>query len=416
MSESSPKQKWHEKVRIVEAQTELGKMYYLVDENYDFISLVKEFLDMIQARSVREVSPNTIRSYCYHLWYFIVFLKINNLSINDIDGNPYVLTQFKLWLKNPYRFFENVEIFSFDCNLQYEEDELTISTQNQYIDRVSSLCLWLKATNRIKENPVIYRNIPVTQPMKDRDLLAHTRHNKNTKINILKSRVPKIIPKVVDQKIFKKFLSSVNLLRDKIILLCLKEGGFRANELLGVHLEDIDFAEQGLYVRFRTNNINGARAKAGYGKERFVNLSTDLMSLIDNYISSEWVESNPSTDFLFVVVNSNVPAVNGNPMTKSTLDSLFKYYSLKVFGYTIENNIKKPKNHIYPHQLRHTHVTELARAYINKGEEINWKFISARVGHSSVLTTMELYSHLTKEDYKREYMRMQEYRETQRKE
>ena len=32
-------------------------------------------------------------------------------------------------------------------------------------------------------------------------------------------------------------------MRDKIILLCLNEGAFRSNELLGVHLKDIDFAE-----------------------------------------------------------------------------------------------------------------------------------------------------------------------------
>lgn len=36
-------------------------MYYLMDENLDFILLVKEYLDMIQARAIREVSPNTIK-------------------------------------------------------------------------------------------------------------------------------------------------------------------------------------------------------------------------------------------------------------------------------------------------------------------------------------------------------------------
>lgn len=416
MRNSPIKEIWHEKVRIVEAITEQGKMYYLVDENYDFIPLIKEFLDMIQARAVKEVSPNTIRSYCYHLWYFIVFLKINKLNILDADGKPYILTQYKLWLKNPFRFYENVELFSFDYVLQYEEDALDISTQNQYIDRVSSLYLWLSASKRIKENPVIYRNIPVTQSMKDRDLLAHIRRGKTMTINTLKSKEPKTIPKIVEQDIFKKFLNSVNLLRDKIILLCLKEGGFRANELLGMHVDDIDFANQGLYIRFRPDNVNGARAKAGYGRDRFVHLNTDLMRLIDSYISSEWIESNPKSDFIFIVVHSNIASANGNPMTKSTLDSLFKYYSLKVFGYTVEDGIKKPKNHIHPHMLRHTHITELARSYIEKGEAINWKFISERVGHSSVVTTIDLYSHLTTEDYKREYMRMHEYMATRRKE
>jgi integrase/recombinase XerD len=91
-------------------------------------------------------------------------------------------------------------------------------------------------------------------------------------------------------------------------------------------------------------------------------------------------------------------------MTKSTLDSMFKYYSKKT-------GIK-----IHPHMLRHTHATELAREYISKGEQINWEYISKRLGHSSITTTMEIYAHLKPEDYKKEYQRLQEYKKQKRKE
>ncbi|MEK4899687.1 hypothetical protein N2V86_28575 [Bacillus sp. FSL R5-0811] len=79
--EKTIKDKWHEIVSVREAQTGNGTMYYLMDENLDFILLVKEYLDMIQARAIREVSPNTIKTYCYNLWYFIVYLKIKGLGI-----------------------------------------------------------------------------------------------------------------------------------------------------------------------------------------------------------------------------------------------------------------------------------------------------------------------------------------------
>ena len=396
--EKGPKDKWYKKVRIEKAHTDLGIMYYLIDENYNFINLVKEYLNMIQARAEREVSPNTVKSYCYQLWYFIVFLRIKDLDILDLDGKPGILAQFKLWLKNPYRFYENIEVLNYDIEFDYIEDSLSVTTINGIIGRVSSLYLWLKASNKIKENPVVYRSVVFSQSMRDKDMLAHTRHSRTIQVNTLKSKVPKTIPKTVEQKDFKKFLDSVNLLRDKIILLCLKEGGFRSNELLGVHLEDIDFAEQGLWIRFRADNINSARAKAGYGRDRFVHLPTDLMTLIDRYISSEWLKSNANNDFLFVVVNSNTPSDNGQAMTKSTLDSTFKYYS------------KKTKIKIRPHMLRHTHATELAREYISKGEQINWEYISKRLGHSTVTTTMEIYAHLRPEDYKKEYQRLQEYK------
>ncbi len=398
MIEQVPKDKWYEKVRIEKAQTDLGLMYYLVDENYNFITHIKEYLNMIQARAEREVSPNTVKSYCYQLWYFIVFLRIKDLDILNLDGKPDILAQFKLWLKNPYRFYENIEVLNYDIEFDYIEDSLSVTTINGIISRVSSLYLWLKASNKIKENPVVYRSVMVSQSMRDKDMLAHTRNSRTIQVNTLKSKVPKTIPKTVEQKDFKKFLDSVNLLRDKIILLCLKEGGFRSNELLGVHLEDIDFAEQGLWIRFRADNINSARAKAGYGRDRLVHLPTDLMTLIDRYISSEWLKSNANNDFLFVVVNSNTPSDNGQAMTKSTLDSMFKYYS------------KKTKIKIHPHMLRHTHATELAREYISKGEQINWEYISKRLGHSTVTTTMEIYAHLRPEDYKKEYQRLQEYK------
>lgn len=416
IKDKSPKDRWHEIVRIEKAQTDLGLMYYLVDDNYNFINLVKEYLNMIQARAEREVSPNTVKSYCYQLWYYVVFLKIRGLEILELDGKPDILAQFKLWLKTPYRFYENIEVLNYNIEFNYIEDSLSTTTINGVISRVSSLYLWLKASNKIKENPVIYRSVMVSQSMRDRDMLAHTRHGRTIQVNSLKSKVPKTIPKIVEQKDFKKFLDSVNLLRDKIILLCLKEGGFRSNELLGAHLEDIDFAEQGLWVVFRPNNSNGARAKAGYGRDRFVHLPTDLMALIDRYISSEWLESNANNDFLFVVVNSNKASDNGKAMTKSTLDSMFKYYSLKVFGFEIKNNKKVSKYHITPHMLRHTHATELAREYINKGEQINWEYISKRLGHSNVTTTMDIYAHLRPEDYKKEYQRLQDYKKQKRKE
>lgn len=389
MAQHVLKQRWYERIRIVEAQTDLGQMYYLMDDELNFIPYIKEYLNMIQARAEHQVAPNTIRTYCYLLWYFIVFLTMKGWNILDLDGEPDKLVQFKLWLNNPYRFYENVIMLDEVEISEYEEDALHIKTRNAILTQVSSLYLWLKMSHRIKENPVVYRYVMRTSSLRDKDMLAHTRRSQTIQVNTLKSKVPKVMPKIIDSKDFKRYVDEVNLLRDKIILLCLKEGGFRSNELLGIRLEDIDFAEQGIWIRFRPNNSNGARAKAGYGRDRFVHLPSDLMVLIDRYISSEWISSDPTEDFLFVVTGSHVSTHNGNAMTKSTLDSIFKYRSKKI-------GIK-----LTPHMLRHTHATELAREYILKEEPINWEYISKRLGHKSVTTTIDIYAHLTAEDYKK---------------
>lgn len=403
MTQKSLREKWNQKVRVAEAMTDLGVAYYLVDDNDDFIPFVKEYLDMVQARSMHEVSPNTLRTYCSLLWHFIVFLNIHGLGILDLDGRPDILVRFKLWLKNPYRLFENILPISDECS-DYKEDRLSIKTQNLIILRVSSLFLWLKATHCIKENPIIYRDIAVTSAMRDRDLLAHTRRNRTMLVNTLKAKEPKTAPKIINEKGFKKFLSTVRMLRDKIILLVLKEGGLRASELRGIKLEDLDFAESGIWIRFRPDNKNKARAKAGYGKDRFVVFPPDLMSLIDHYIATDWLESNTKDDFLFVVINSPSKIDNGNPLSKEALESMFKYYSRKT-------NIN-----LHAHMLRHTHATELAQLYIDKNEPINWKYIAERLGHSSVVTTMQTYSHLNISDYKKEYLRLAEHKKAQHEE
>lgn len=50
--------------------------------------------------------------------------------------------------------------------------------------------------------------------------------------------------------------------RDQVLLLLLAETGFRIGELLGVrYAEDIDYEKHIIYVNFRDDNENGARAK-----------------------------------------------------------------------------------------------------------------------------------------------------------
>ena len=200
MTQHVLKQKWYQKIRIVEAQTELGQMYYLMDDELNFIPYVKEYLNTIQARAEREVAPNTIRTYCYLLWYFIVFLTIRGWKVLDLDGQPDRLIEFKLWLNNPYRFYENITPLNESDTFEYEADTLKAKTMNAILSRVSSLYLWLKASHRIKENPVIYRNVMITSSMRDKDMLAHTRRSQTTKVNTLKSKVPKVIPKTINDK------------------------------------------------------------------------------------------------------------------------------------------------------------------------------------------------------------------------
>jgi integrase/recombinase XerD len=165
-----------------------------------------------------------------------------------------------------------------------------------------------------------------------------------------------------------------------------------------MRIQDLDFGRQGVHVRFREDNQNGARAKAGYGRDRFVHLPTSILGLLDVYITEIWIEANPRTDHLWIVLKRDAKTRDGTPtfgtaLSLTAVEKMFQHYS------------QKSGVNIHPHALRHTHATELVRSYLRDSEPVDWKFIQERLGHASVVTTMEIYTHLTNEDRKHAYER-----------
>ena len=167
-------------------------------------------------------------------------------------------------------------------------------------------------------------------------------------------------------------------------------------ELLGMHLSDLDFGGRGVHVRFRADNENGARAKGGYGRDRFVHLPSSLLGLLDLYLTEIWVDASPRTDHLWIVLNKHArdregQSTYGLALTAAAGESMFQHYSCR-------SGI-----HLHPHQLRHSHATDLVRSYLSAGQPVDWKFIQERLGHASVVTTMETYVHLESEDHQLAY-------------
>ena len=75
-----------------------------------------------------------------------------------------------------------------------------------------------------------------------------------------------------------------------------------------------------------------------------------------------------------------------------------------------EHYSKKSGVLLHPHILRHTHATTLVRSYLQDGEPVDWKFVQERLGHASVVTTMQTYTYLTNEDRKYAYERYRQKR------
>ena len=372
-----------------------GRLFYLVDTNLDFIAEVKEFLDW---KAATRRAPATVKAYCSRLLWYYRFLEQRERSV--LEATPADLTEFVIWLCNPHRDASKVEVI-------HEPSPLQATSVNLILQAVGALYRFLVRRGELVESPVRYVDIPRGKWLSERDLLAHTRHDRHlVQRSELKLKEPVRIPPIISEQDFQTFVDSIHIdenpnsdpsgFRDRLLCLMLKEGGFRLGELLGMHMEDLDFGKQGVHVRFRTDNQNGARAKAGYGRDRFVHLPSDILGLLDVYITEVWIEANPRTDHLWIVLKKDAKTHDGTSTfgtasTHASVEKMFLHYS------------RKSGVSIHPHLLRHTHATELVRSYLREGQPVDWKFVQERLGHGSVVTTMQIYTHLTDEDYKHAY-------------
>lgn len=374
-----------------------GNMFYLIDENLDFIPEVKEFLDWKRAT---KRAPSTIKAYCSRLLWYYRFLHQQQLQV--LQATPADLTEFVIWLCNPHRGQGNVSTI-------YEPSSLQATSVNLILQAVGSLYYFLVRRGALATSPVTYVDVPRGKWLTERDLLAHIRRGhgaQKTQRMELKLKEPSRLPKTVSEQDFQKFIESIHVgyepgsdpsgFRNRLLCLLLKEGGFRIGELLGMRMDDLDFGKQGVHVRFRSDNENQARAKAGYGRDRFVHLPTDVLGLLDIYITEVWIEAAPKTDHLWLTLKRDAISQDGKEMygaalTIPAVESMFRYYSTKS------------DVNLHPHMLRHTHATEVALSYLCEGQPVDWKFLQERLGHANVVTTMETYAHLTSEDFKPAY-------------
>jgi integrase/recombinase XerD len=396
-----------ETLRMIAADVpDRGRMYYLIDDNYDFISDAKEFLDW---KAATNRAPATMKAYCSRLLWYYRFLAQRKLNV--LDTTPADLTEFVIWLCNPYRDAATVSVI-------HQPSPLTAASVNLILQVTGAFYHFLVRRGKLAESPVCYVDVPRGKWLTERDLLAHTRRGRAVVQRMeLKLKEPDRLPPTVSEQDFQTFIESIHMgknpngdppgFRDRLLCLMLKEGGFRIGEILGMRMEDLEFGKQGVHVRFRPNNENGARAKAGYGNDRFVHLPTDVLGLLDVYITEVWIEANPATSHLWIVLNKRAKSregqyTYGTALSVAAVEKVFQHYS------------RKSGVVLHPHVLRHTHATALVRSYLQDAEPVDWKFVQERLGHASVVTTMQIYTHLTNDDRKQAYERYQQKRRSVR--
>jgi len=197
--------------------------------------------------------------------------------------------------------------------------------------------------------------------------------------NLLKLKTAQMRPKVISREEFKRLLAACTHDRDRFLLCLLYETGMRAGQALGLRHEDVRSFDNKIIICPRQDNANGARAKtlSSYS----VDVSKELMQLYARYLTEECIET--ESDYVFINLWGGQ---FGRPMRYTAMLDLFRRLE------------RKTSIRIHSHMFRHTHATEMMRA---TGGRVD--LVSRRLGHSSIQTTLKIYSHLTDDDLKRAY-------------
>lgn len=158
--------------------------------------------------------------------------------------------------------------------------------------------------------------------------------------------------------------------------------GLRRAELLGLEWRDIDFLNKRIYVRRNSLYVADKGTFTGNTKnessERPVSLSENAVQLLKEYkryqdnIIQEMGTAWQGTGRLFTTKD-------GKPMHPDTLS-----------GWVNKFVKRKKLPDVCAHSLRHTHATLMIAA------GVNIKTVSSRLGHASVTTTGNIYTHAIK--------------------
>ena len=154
--------------------------------------------------------------------------------------------------------------------------------------------------------------------------------------------------------------------------------GMRMGEILALNWNDINLLTNTIHVTKtayflnKRNHINSTKTRAG---TRYITINNKLSNML-----RDWKQEQTTLLKEFIDDIDNLQIIQSSPIsiTKNMIDKKFKQILSR------NNDIKK----IRIHDLRHSHASLL----INQGED--YLVVKERLGHASITTTIDTYSHL----------------------
>ncbi|HDV5822560.1 TPA: tyrosine-type recombinase/integrase [Staphylococcus aureus] len=359
------------KVQKIVVDNKAYPLFILLDEQFEVVEPVMSFIKYLDNTNK---SPNTIKTYCYHLKLFYVFMQQRKISLDEIQFDE--LANFVGWLRNPT---ENANVI----DIHPKEAKREESTVNAILNAVISYLEYLSRSGGFKMLDLFNE----TRGRNYKGFLHHVSKGKPYKRNVLKLREKKKMIRTLNHSEVKEIVEACHTLRDKLIIMLMYEGGMRIGEVLSLRLADIVTWDNQVHITPREESLNGAYIKLR--KERVIHVSKELMALYTDYLVHEYYDE-LEHDYVFIALKESH---FGQPLKyQSVLDLVRRLNKRTGIVFT-------------PHTLRHTHATELIR---NGWDAV---YVQKRLGHAQVQTTLNTYVHLSNQDMKEEFKKYLEGRD-----
>ena len=215
------------------------------------------------------------------------------------------------------------------------KDKISGTSINTYARAIKALWSWMEQQHVIKANPLAAVPAP---------------------------KLPKRLPKIIDEHDLKAILQVDMSQRDKAILLLLLDSGIRLNELVNLTVDDLN------------STYNGITVTGKGDKQRHVFVSSDTGDELSCYDIFHRPEPAVSTDRFFLTHD-------GYSLTPARVQKILERLGKKA----------GLKQRLSPHKLRHSYAT-LSLKY-----GANLELLRRSMGHTDIKTT-EVYLHLTDAD------------------
>ena len=272
------------------------------------------------------------------------FLKRRNLSPHTIKNYLNSLRQFVLWLGVPIEQVTHKEVSDYIDYLMAKG--LNPETINSQLNRIRQFYRYLQDQEQLR----------TVNPVKSNHRL----------------RVPKPLPKHLQDQQANAFLDVAKRPRDQAMFLLMLRCGLRVEEVANLTLDVIEFKRRRIWIQ-----------DGKWGKDRVVCVSNDAMKALIEYLR---LRPQSETQKVFLVEKGTY---KGQPMSIRGIQKRMEYYAKKT-------GIK-----LSCHQLRHTMATQM----LNAGAKL--VTIQDLLGHSSIRTT-ERYSKVSNLKVQQDYHKAME--------